>query len=219
MPFGEQSLAVRSEDEAESKMTRRLRSFARVLDRERDARIGDVEDRPDAPLVVPLPRDGEADVDFVLVIGDEKLDRPAEHRAAEILNGHPRHFDRTRAREIRVGAGLIVHDPDREGIGGARERRGAGQNQRQAEGDNSPEHGGELREGDSVQPLRSSTSKQQGRHPAWSPLGQLAPRRLMPFRDSADSRSAPRPPRDRRASMCRRARHIRSRRSCAGCGA
>ena len=112
-----------------------------VLDRERHARIGDVENRSHPALVIPLPRDGEADVDLVLMIGDEELDRLAEHGAAEILDRHPRHLDRAGAGQIGVGAGLIVHDPDREAIGGASERRPGGKGQEKAEGENSPDHG------------------------------------------------------------------------------
>ena len=112
-----------------------------VLDRERDARIGDVENRLDAPLVIPLPRDGEADVDLVLVVGDQQLDRLAEHRAAEILDRHPRHFNRARPGEIGVGAGLVVHHPDREAVGCARRQRRSGEGQQKADGENSPNHG------------------------------------------------------------------------------
>jgi hypothetical protein len=92
----------------------------------RAARIGDVENRLDATIVVPLPRDREADVDLVLVIGDQKLDRFTEHRTAKILDRHPRHLDRAGSGQIGVRAGLVVHHPDREALGGARDRRQGG---------------------------------------------------------------------------------------------
>ena len=115
--------------------------FREILDRQRHARIGDVEDRADAALVVPLPRDLKADVDLVLMIGDEELDRLAEHGAAEILDRNPRHFDRARPGQVGVGAGLIIHDPDREAVGGASERRHGGKGHEKAEGEYSPNHG------------------------------------------------------------------------------
>ena len=75
------------------------------------------------------------------MVGDEELDRLAEHGAAEILDRHPRHFDRAGPGQIGVGAGLIVHDPDREAVGGASERRHGGEGHEKAEGEYSPNHG------------------------------------------------------------------------------
>src|SRR5271155_5336406 len=71
IPFGEHALAGGSEDDNP------VAGLGQILDRERHARIGDVENRLGAALVVPLPGDREADVDLVLVIGDQKLDRLA----------------------------------------------------------------------------------------------------------------------------------------------
>ena len=75
------------------------------------------------------------------MIGDEELDLLAEHRAAEILDRHARHFDRAGPGQIGVGAGLIVHDPDREAVGRASERRRGGKGHEKAEGEYSPNHG------------------------------------------------------------------------------
>src|ERR1700722_18676090 len=83
-----------------------------VLKRERDAGIDDVEDRPHAPLVVPLPGDLEPYVDLVLVVSGEKLDRLAEHGRTEILDRHARYCDPAWPGKIGVGAGLIIHDAD-----------------------------------------------------------------------------------------------------------
>ena len=148
MPLGEHALPVRSDDEAEVKMTIRSRALGQVLDRERHARIGDVENRARAAFIVPLPGDGEADVDLVLMVGDQKVDRLAEHRAAEILNRHPRHFDRAGAGQIGIRAGLVVHNSDREGARGARgtkrrrsDSQKAGEAEQNAYGENSPDHG------------------------------------------------------------------------------
>jgi hypothetical protein len=38
-----------------------------------------------------LPRDGEADIDLVLMVGDKELDWLAEHGTAEILESSPKH--------------------------------------------------------------------------------------------------------------------------------
>src|SRR5580693_37501 len=62
-----------------------------VLKRKRDAGIVDVEDRPHAPLVVPLPGDLEPYLDLVLVVSGEKLNRLAEHSPTEILDRHARY--------------------------------------------------------------------------------------------------------------------------------
>ena len=121
MPFGEQALPVRSDEEAESKMTSRLRAFAEILDRQRDARIGDVENRPHSALVVPLARNRKADVDLVLMVGDEEFDRLAKHGAAEILDRHARDLHRAGTGQIGVRPGLVVHDADDESLTGARE--------------------------------------------------------------------------------------------------
>ena len=75
------------------------------------------------------------------MIRDQELDRLAEHGAAEILDRHPRHFDRAGPGQIGVGAGLVVHDPNREAVGGARGLRQGGEDQQKADGENSPNHG------------------------------------------------------------------------------
>ena len=94
--------------------------FREALQRQRDAGIGDVENGSDVALFVPFARDRQADVDLVLMVGDQKLDFLAEHRSAEILDRHADRLDRTRTGEIGVGPGLIVHDADGEGVVGAR---------------------------------------------------------------------------------------------------
>ena len=120
-------------------------SLGQVLNRQPHARIGDVEYRPHAPLVIPLPRDGEADIDLVLMIGDQELDRLAQHRTAEILDRHPRALRAARSRQIGIRAGLIVENADPEGVVGAR-RRG-GKDQKEEEGESSPKHSGTPRGG------------------------------------------------------------------------
>ena len=57
MPFGEQALPVRSEDEAEVKITRRLRSFASawIASATPELVMSKIDAR--AALVVPLARD------------------------------------------------------------------------------------------------------------------------------------------------------------------
>ena len=142
MPFGEQALPVRSEDDAEVEDDQPVARLRQALDRQRHAGIGDVEDRARAALVVPLPGDLEADVDLVLMVGDEKLDRLAEDLAAEILDRHARHLDGTRSCEIGVGTGLVVHDPDNESLVCARREGGA--RKEQAEKDGAQKHRGFL---------------------------------------------------------------------------
>ena len=140
MPFGEQALPVRSDDEAEVEDDKPVAGLGQILDRESHARIGNVENGSDAALVIPLAGDLETDVDLVLVIGDKELDRLAEDGAAEILDRHPRHLNRPRPREVRVGTGLIVHDPDREGVGGARQLNRGAKRQEKTEGESPPKH-------------------------------------------------------------------------------
>ena len=142
MPRGEQALPVRSEDEPEVEDHDPVARLGQVLDSERHARIGYIEDRPHAALVIPLPGDGEADVDLVLMVGDEEFDRIAEHRAAEIPDRHSRHFDAARPREVGIGTGLVVHHPDGEALGRARRRRRYRQVQghQKADGECLPDH-------------------------------------------------------------------------------
>ena len=90
-------------------------------------------------LVVPLASDREADVHFVLVVGDKQFDRLAEHRIAEIADREAGDLDRSGAGEVGVGAGLVVHDADGEIVGGA--RRGGGCRQDEAKDEKSPNHG------------------------------------------------------------------------------
>ena len=104
IPFGEQALPVKSEDGSAIKDDDAVARLGEVLKRKRDAGIGYVEDRPHAPLVVPLPGDLEPDVDLVLVVGDEKLDRLAEHGPTEILDRHARYCGPARPGDIGVGA-------------------------------------------------------------------------------------------------------------------
>ena len=114
-------------------------SLGQVLNGQPHARIGDVEDRPHPARVIPLPRDGEADIDLVLMIGDEEFDRLAQHGAAEILDRHARALRAARSRQIGVRAGLIVENADPEGFVGAR-GRGGGKRQKEKEGESSPKH-------------------------------------------------------------------------------
>ena len=72
------------------------------------------------------------------MIGDKKLDRLAEHGAAEILDRHPRALGAARSRQIGVRAGLIVENADPEGFVGARGR--GGKRQEEKEGESSPKH-------------------------------------------------------------------------------
>jgi hypothetical protein len=71
-----------------------------------------------------LPRDGRADIDLVLMIGDQELDWFAQHGAAEILDRHPCALRAARSRQIGIRAGLIVENADPEGFVGARGRGG-----------------------------------------------------------------------------------------------
>ena len=97
--------------------------------RQRDGGIGDVEDRLDVLRIEPFAGDVEADVDLVLVVGDDDVDLFAEHRAAEILDRHFHRLHGARPGEVGIGAGLVVHDADGERI------RGEGGGGEQAEGE------------------------------------------------------------------------------------
>ena len=98
--------------------------LAHVGDRERNRRVRQVEDGVDAFGVVPAPRDADADVGLVLVIGGDDVDGLAGGLAAIILHGHLRGDDRADALIGRKHARLVVEhaDPDAIlGISGADE--------------------------------------------------------------------------------------------------
>jgi hypothetical protein len=76
------------------------------------------------------------------MIGDKQLDWLPEHGAAEIRDRHPRHFHRAGPRQVGVGAGLVVHHPDCEVVGGAHALSRGGEGQEKAKGENPTNHGG-----------------------------------------------------------------------------
>ena len=85
-----------------------------------------------------MPRNGEADIDLVLMVGDKEFDRLAEHGAAEILDRHPRALGAARSRQIGIRAGLIVENADPEGFIGASGR--GSKRQEEKEGESAPKH-------------------------------------------------------------------------------
>ena len=88
--------------------------FAHVGDRERNRRVRQVEDGVDAFGVIPAPRDADADVGLVLMIGGDDVDGLAGGLAAIILHRHLRSNDRAYALIGRKHARLVVEhaDPD-----------------------------------------------------------------------------------------------------------
>ena len=158
---------MRSEDEAEIEDDDPVASLGQILDRQPHARIGDVEYRPDPALVIPLPRDGEADIDLVLMVGDEELDRLAQHGTAEILDRHSRHFGAARPGEVGIGAGLVVENADPKGFIGMC-GRGGGKDQQQ-EGENLPKHYATSRgHGGSLPQLSRKRNRDLARCPAFA---------------------------------------------------
>jgi hypothetical protein len=59
------------------------------------------------------------------MISDNDLDRSSEDLAAEILDGHAPGIHRGLAAEIRIGAGLVVENPDAYGAAGGLRLRDA----------------------------------------------------------------------------------------------
>ena len=129
---------MRSEDEAEIEDDDPVASLGEVLNRQPHARIGDVEDRPHPACIIPLSRDGEADIDLVLMVRHKEFDRPAQHGTAEILDRHPRALRAARSRQIGIRAGLIVENADPEGFIGASGR--GSKRQKEKEGESAPKH-------------------------------------------------------------------------------
>ena len=74
------------------------------LHRERDTRIRYVDDRIDAVIVEPVPRNRRADFGLVLMVGADELDLFAADGAAEIGDRHVRRLDRPRPPVIGVEA-------------------------------------------------------------------------------------------------------------------
>jgi hypothetical protein len=79
-----------------------------VADRERDRRIGYVEDDVDAVDVEPPPRHGGADIDFVLMVAGDHLDRSPVQLAAKILSRELCRDHRAHALEIGINTRHVV---------------------------------------------------------------------------------------------------------------
>jgi hypothetical protein len=65
-----------------------------LLHRQCDARIWHIDDRVDT-LAIPLTGDVCTEIGAVAMIRKDKLDLPAEHGPAEVINSHTRGLDRT----------------------------------------------------------------------------------------------------------------------------
>ncbi|MGX0981925.1 hypothetical protein AB7M67_003034 [Bradyrhizobium japonicum] len=96
---------------------------AHAGDGERDRRVGDIEDRVHAVVLVPAPGDADPDVRLVLVIRRDDLDGLAGGLAAIILDRHFCGDDRPNPLIARERTGLVVQDADLHGILG-KARRG-----------------------------------------------------------------------------------------------
>ena len=97
-----------------------------LVDGERDAGIRHVDDHVDLVDVVPLARDGRADVRLVLVVGRDDLDLVAALLDAGVLDGHLRRGDRARAGEVGVEARHVGQHADLDHVVGNLRLRGAG---------------------------------------------------------------------------------------------
>ena len=82
----------------------RARQF---LNRERNGRLGDIDDDVGAVVVKPVARNGGADIGLGLVVARDDFDRPAQHLAAEILDRHLRRKQRARTHDIAIHAGHV----------------------------------------------------------------------------------------------------------------
>ena len=83
-----------------------------VVDGDRDAGIGDIDDGVDLAVVEPAAHDLHADVGLHLVVGADDLDRLAEHGGAEFLDRHLGGLDRTGAAVIAPPARQIRQHAD-----------------------------------------------------------------------------------------------------------
>ena len=62
--------------------------------------------------IKPLAGDVRADIGLVLMIGSDHLDLQSLFGGAEVFDRHARGHDRSRAGDIGIKAGHIVHDAD-----------------------------------------------------------------------------------------------------------
>ena len=79
--------------------------------------FGKIGDRIDAARIEPFARDGGGNVDFLLVIGFEDLDRLAENFCAEIRDRHLGRDHRAAPADIGNDAALIAEDADDDLVG------------------------------------------------------------------------------------------------------
>jgi hypothetical protein len=73
---------------------------------------GKVRDHVDLALVEPAARQVGRHVGLVLVVGEDQLDRLAQHLAAHFFDGDARRRDGALAREVGVNAGKVVEHAD-----------------------------------------------------------------------------------------------------------
>jgi len=97
---------------------------AHAGDGKRDRRVRNVEDRVDAVVLVPAPRDADPDVRLVLMIRRDDLDRLARGLSAIVFDRHLGSDDRADALVAGEWARLVVQDADLHRILGEGRRRG-----------------------------------------------------------------------------------------------
>ncbi len=82
------------------------------VDGETDAGIGEVDDRVDAILIHPSPRNRDPDVGLVLMIGGDDLDLEAAGLLGEVLGRQLSADQRPLADLIGERTGEVAQDPD-----------------------------------------------------------------------------------------------------------
>ena len=105
--------------------------IADPLHDQRLGRAGHIHDRIDMLRIEPVAGDCAGAVGAVLVIGDDELDRRAEHLATEILDRQLRRGGAALTGIRGIGARQVEDQPELDhpvgNLGGRRDRRGRGQ--------------------------------------------------------------------------------------------
>ncbi len=105
------------------------------VDGEADAGIGEIDDRIDALGIHPSPRDRDADVGLVLMIGVNDLDLETARLLGEILGRQLSPNQRPLADLIGERAGEVAQDADPDRVARNLRRRVRGQTSQRRDGE------------------------------------------------------------------------------------
>ncbi len=106
-----------------------------TVDGETDAGIGEVDDRVDALLIHPSPGNRDADVGFVLMIGENNLDLEAARLLGEILGCELSANQRPLADLIGERTGEVAQHANLDRVARNLRRRVRGQTRQRRDGE------------------------------------------------------------------------------------